>query len=740
MKQLDIGFKPFPTTPHLKAGLVFRLVSKKESGEQFHYYRITHVFNSTGQLYYLEISTPEQVLVAKRPKSMPISVLNKLFEQNSKNTLGNVPLPLEFIKTNVNEDLKLSNQEIADNNYKLLLPLLEIFEDETYLKSRNFEPAIVKHAIQIEMSRVTLRRMILRYWYFGQSASVLAPLTRGPKLKLTNSTDIAAGDFENKISNRRGPKARITQALGENEFVVSLDDIQDMRKCLEKKLRKSYATKVSAHLDYLAEYFSKRHPEIYQEYLEKKIPEPVTIRQYRSYTSGTEWLDPELLEKLIQTKTYQTTTGALLANGPNEIYELDATVNRIFLVSKKTNAVIGQPTLYVVIDRWSRFIVGVYISLKSPSWEELSYAILVSFTSRNKRFKNLGVDINDERWPVGKPPAVFMFDRGSEFRGHSAEKSIAENFKIEIALLPKRTPDGKAIVERVIRELKSRNGSASIDGAYQRRPTDYETRKAVKAAKGAAAYNLHEIFLLLIKEVESYNNSPHDTLKKNILLVREGVAPTPKAAFLWGQKHISGLNRPPYTDEDYQKMLLGTDRASIAGGTLNYKRLTYQPDNTIAKAMLLRSGKSAKQVKIRIDKSHPEKVYVETSHQEWACWKLTAGALNSFRGMTLDEIDQLREQGAMLYDVAKNDQQVADLQNTTKRRKSIKNTIEATHAESRQAGIDETLEIKKALLGHKPIQLIATSSPSKRHMEPWEELALAERNKKLQILSKSRKK
>jgi|GEM_PF-1028995 len=740
MNKFDIGFKPLSIAPNLKAGLAFRLVSKEGDDEQFHYYRITHVFNDTGRFYYLEISTPEKVNSAKRPKSMLISVLNELFNENSKNTLGNVPLPLEFIKSDTDDNLKLSHLEIANNNYKLLQPLLETFEDETNLQSRYFEAAIVKHASQIKMNRLTLRRMTLRYWYFGQTMIALGPRTRGPKPKLDNASNIDLTNHENKISNRRGPKARITQKLGENKFVVGLDDIKDMRECLKKKLRKDYTTKVKAHHDYLAYYFSKRHPEIYQKYLEKKIPEPVTVRQYRSYTNGTEWLGSELLNKLVLYKTYQTTTGALLANGPNEIYELDATVNRIFLVSKETHAVIDQPTLYVVIDRWSRFIVGVYISLKSPSWEELSYAILVSFTSRNKRFKNLGVDINDERWPVGKPPAVFMFDRGSEFRGKSAEESIANNLKIEIALLPRRTPDGKAVVERVIRELKSRNGSASLEGAYQRRPTDYETRKAVKAAKGAAAYNLQEIFLLLIKEVESYNNTPHDTLKKNLLLVREGIAPTPKAAFLWGQKHIRGLNRPPYNDEDYQRMLLGTDKASIAGGTLNYKRLTYKPDNTIAKAMLLRSGKSAKQVKIRIDKSHPEKVYVETAHQEWACWKMTAGALNSFRGMTLDEIEQLREQGAMLYDVAKNDQQIVDLQNTTKRKKSKKNIVEVTRAQSRQAGIDETLEIKQALLGHKSPPPKAANNLSKSDIEPWEELAQAERSRKLQILSKSRKK
>jgi len=607
MNKLDIGFKPFSTIPNLKAGLAFRLISDEESGEQFHYYRITHVFNDTGRLYYLEISTPEKVSFAKRPKSMSIDVLKELFDTNSKNTLGNVPLPLEFIKSDTNDELELSQKEVSEVNYKSLEPLLETFENETFLQARNFEPEIVKHSLKINMSRATLRRMILRYWYFGQSAIVLAPRTRGPKPKLANSLENELTNDDHKILMRRGPKARIVKELGENEFVVGLEDIKDMRECLKRKLRKGYTNKVSAHREYLANYFSKRHAEIYQKYLEKKIPEPVTVRQYRSYTNGTEWLDSELLEKLVLSKTYQTTTGALLANGPNEIYELDATVNRVFLVSKKTHAVIGQPTLYVVIDRWSRFIVGVYISLKSPSWEELSYAILISFTSRNKRFKQLGIDITDERWPIGKPPAVFMFDRGSEFRSDSAEKSIAKNLRIEIDLLPRRTPDGKAIVERVIRELKSRNGSASIEGAYQRRPTDYETRKAVKVAKGAAAYNLQEIFLLLIKEVESYNNTPHDTLKKNILLTREGIAPTPKAAFLWGQKHISGLNRPPYNDEDYQRMLLGTDKASIAGGTLNYKRLTYHPDNAIAKAILLRSGKGAKQVKIRIDKSHPEK-------------------------------------------------------------------------------------------------------------------------------------
>lgn len=743
MKKIDLGFKPLSSLPVLKPGLAYRLVN---DADESHYFRITHVFNDIGRLYYMEISTPEQVRHAKRPQPMLINALMELFSSGEDNKCGHIPLPQEFIKTVITDKSKLSDAEIANNNFKLIKPLLDKFKNEKNLQSRHFEPAIVEHSKIVELSPVSIRKLLLRYWYFGQTVLALAPLSRGPKTNLSDSKIIKlTADRESIQAKRHGRQPRISKILGENAFTVGPEDIQDIRSSLLKKLRKGYTTVSSAYLEYLSTYFFKRHPDTYKQYLAKKIPEPVTIRQFRYYTSGTEWLDPELAKNLIKSKRYETTTGALIANGPNEMYELDATVNRVFLVSKRTGQVIGQPTLYVVIDRWSRYITGVYVSLKSPSWDELRYAILISFTSRTKRFSQLGVDIDDDRWPIGKPPAVFCVDRGSEFRSYSMEESVAKNLRIEINLLPPRTPDGKAIVERVIRELKSRNGSAPIAGAYQLRPKDYETKKAVKKAKAVAAYNLQEIFQLLIREVESYNNSPHGALKKNHMLAREGVAPTPKAAYLWGQINLTGLSRPPYSDDDYQKMLLGVDNASIAGNTLNYKGLAYKPANNVAKSMLLRAGKRSKQVQIRVDKSAPSKVYIESSHQEWATWDMTPGALKSSRGMTLDEIDVFHEEGSMLWDEAKNDQQILDLQQDAKRNKprnninKQKDLIEASSADARQLGIKDTLEIKNALKGVKPKPSSQPHIPVKPSMEPWEVLAEAERNRRLIIIAKARK-
>ncbi|MCU7855012.1 MAG: transposase, partial [Candidatus Thiodiazotropha sp. (ex Lucinoma borealis)] len=55
--------------------------------------------------------------------------------------------------------------------------------------------------------------------------------------------------------------------------------------------------------------------------------------------------------------------------GPGYLYQIDATIADVYLVSEQDRSeIIGRPTMYFVVDVFSRAIVGMYIGLENPSW------------------------------------------------------------------------------------------------------------------------------------------------------------------------------------------------------------------------------------------------------------------------------------------------------------------------------------------------------------------------------------
>lgn len=97
---------------------------------------------------------------------------------------------------------------------------------------------------------------------------------------------------------------------------------------------------------------------------------------------------------------------------------------------------VGKPTIYFLIDRWSRFVVSAYISLRAPSYEEVRNTLLIAFTSREKRFSRLGIEVSDNQWPIGCIPAVICPDRGSDFMSGSMLQSVVDDLRIDLTPLP----------------------------------------------------------------------------------------------------------------------------------------------------------------------------------------------------------------------------------------------------------------------------------------------------------------
>jgi putative transposase len=708
-------------------GLVLRI-----GGTEGRYFRLTHVFEDC--VYGLWVSAPENARYARRPVRKSKSELDRLASEPGA-TWGRLTLPAA-LSTPPAEGSE--SAEALKSAWALIQPLISAFENEINLSRGRFTALIRSHAEVSRANFITLYRLVRRYYYFGGIRLALLPMPAGVK-----PNQIA---YASEISTlkRRGRQPLLAKEFGSNTFIVSDDDIEDMVTCLKALLRKGPTFMTVAHERYLAGPFRRRHPEIHAEYLANKRVEPVTIKQYRYYVDNYAKLSEDLVKNRRTRQRNPGYLGSLYAAGPGEVYEIDATGGRLVLVSTDDPPImLAKPTIYLIIDRWSRFVVSVYVSLRPASYEEVRQALLVAFTSRNRRFLRLDVDIDDERWPVGRMPAVLCPDRGSDFMSESMEQAIVQDLRVELTPLPPFCPDGKAIVERLIREIKRRMASSNMKGTYADRPLDPDSKRAVRAAKEAAVHSLAEVYRKLIEIVDDHNNRPHSTLRRRRVLTQSGVPPTPQKAYLWGLKHITGLRMPPLTDEDYHRLLLSVDTASLAKGVLRYKNRPYFPVNEVAFDLANRSTLRAKQIDIRLDKTDPTEIRVPTPHGEWALFRLTPGAESELAGLSLDEEDVFASQTATLWARAEHAakvERVAALSAQTKSPRGRKEqATTGSRREQRDARARETADLKQKLTGK-----VRSSDSSTSKITPeiidWEKIEEEERLQNLKLIRQHRSK
>lgn len=628
-------FEPTPCA-RVEAGLTLQIPSE---GAEPRYLCITHEFEDC--VYVMWVSDSTGARYARRPKKMPTSDLDAIRLQEGV-ILGRRLLPQWFLDADMNRKPGVPTE--ADAAWELIEPLITEFSYQRNLDRSMFTMLIREHGKKKQVPYISLVRLVLRYYYFGRNQAALANLPRGPE---PNAAAPSSDGKPRPAAKRRGRNSVVEEKYGENTFVTSEDDIAEMVARLRTMSRAKATTVKAAWKEYLRIDFAKRHKAVYKLYAEKKHPEPVTLRQFRGYTNEFLELDAVIAENLRTAQARRVNRGGLDAIGPGEVYEIDATGGRVYLVTSGPKKIpVGKPTIYIIIDRWSRYIVSIYVSLRAPSWEEARYALLVAFTSRELRFQPLGIDIDDERWPIGRMCTSLRQDRGSDFMSGSMQSVVSKGLRSEASVLPAYTPNGKAIVERVIRSFKGWMAEG-VKGAYAKRPMTPQTKKAAAKAKEVAVYSLTELYRKLIEFVVRYNTKPHTALKKYDALIQAGVSPTPQAAYLWGLKNLTGLRVSPYSDDQFQRMLMGEDFATMQAGVLTYKKYRYEPGNENANEMSRASSDKRQSIKVRVDKTYPFEVFIPRRN-EWAKFRMIATDRRSYGTMTQDEREAFAPVGSRL--------------------------------------------------------------------------------------------
>jgi hypothetical protein len=449
-----------------------------------------------------------------------------------------------------------SHRAIRDNAWAIIKDLVEK-EPDIYRWDRRgkmLKSAMAEHKVTLK----TLYRYLRRYWQRGQTPNALLP-------------DYANSGGRGKERKKTGKKLGRPRIYGNQE---GINVTSDMRQVFQVAIDRYYAEKGSkftlkgAYDEMIRAFFSEKRidPESGEiihipkgDYVEDGFPTTTQFRYW--FDKGENTLDVK--RRRVGPRTYDKDMRGLLSTsaaetwGPGARYQIDATLADVYLVSRlKRDRIIGRPVLYVVIDVFSRMIVGLYVGLEGPSWVGAMMALANTAADKVAYCKQFGREIEADDWPCHHLPANLLGDRG-EIESRYIE-TLANNFRVNVENAAPYRADWKGIVEQRFRLLPAKF-KPYVPGYIQcdfreRGGTDYRLD---------AVLDLYQFTRIVIDCALHYNN--HHEIKgydKNKDMAADDVPAIPIELWDWGIANRSGQLRS-YPEERVRFSLLPVDSASV---------------------------------------------------------------------------------------------------------------------------------------------------------------------------------
>lgn len=511
-----------------------------------------------GEYRILEICAPSDVLILYKLEHgkkvhRPAKISLKLFEDKiSRKLIERFDYETPNVMSLGEDALPESWKERRDDKYKLIAPLVE---DKDFLKrlvekKRTLE--IKNRASELNIDDIYIRRALNEYWEYGQTLNALLP-------KFEQSG--APGEEKSTDKAQRGkPKKQPVFGFSERKGIAVTEVHKEQMRKVIKKYYKNRKIKVVTKLyrKFLNDFYKK---ELENAAKEIRVPNVISIAQFRYWFK--ELFDYVVDEKeTIGDVRWDMHKRALLSgvselvSGPGDCYEIDATVADIYVVSKFNRSwVIGRPVIYVVIDRASRIVVGLFVDIVYASWDAARQALLNAFLPKKDFCARYGVVIEEEDWPCSGLPLSIVCDRG-EMIANAPEYHIAPlGIKLDFAA-PLRA-DWKAVVERRF-GIANKEALHDLDGTTLGKPRsrlDPDERKK-------AIHTLDEVTKILIQDFIEFNTTRNieDILTPG--MVSADLEPTPLN--FWNYHVSRHLHSLSVIDEEQARIeLMPAIKASI---------------------------------------------------------------------------------------------------------------------------------------------------------------------------------
>lgn len=193
------------------------------------------------------------------------------------------------------------------------------------------------------------------------------------------------------------------------------------------------------------------------------------------------------------------------AKWPLSIVQIDHAEINLVLVGDVYREPIGRPWLTIAIDVFSRCIVGIYLSMESPSGFSVGQCLSMGILRKEEFLAKLGLEAYP--WEIYGYPDVVHADNGSDFRA-GLLKETCKGHGIDLIWRPVKKPRYGGHIEALIGDFKKT--IKELPGTTHLNPKD----RGDDDSKKTAALTFTEFLRWLVREVIKHNHAVHSGIER----------------------------------------------------------------------------------------------------------------------------------------------------------------------------------------------------------------------------------
>lgn len=462
-------------------------------------------------------------------------------------------------------ELKEKDKKKRDKAWEIISFVINECGEPDIFNAHVRSKVVNKASEKFSISNRTVYEYLKRFWQRGKTINALLPdyYRCGGIGKEKNSGTVKRG------RPRKGSK----------DAGINIDE--KTKEVFMASIKRFYYTSQKNSLKTVYELMRKEFYTSSYRY-ENNIRKPVLMDSHLVPTFGQfkYWFYKERnLKKEISlrrsAKNYSLENRAIIGNstikamGPGSIYQIDATIADVYLVSRyNKNWIIGRPVVYAVIDVFSRMVTGIYIGLEGPSYVGAMMALANACTDKVQFCREYDIHITEEEWPVHYLCETIIADRG-ELEGKNIENLISA-MHVKIQNTASYRADWKGIVEQHFR-LTNLKVKPFIPGFINE---DYRQRGSKNYALDATL-NIYQFTQIIIK-CALYHNNQHNLMNYNReeMMISDEVEAIPIKLWNWGIQNRAGKLR--FVPEDIVKLnLMPRDMATVTAHGIKFKSIYY---------------------------------------------------------------------------------------------------------------------------------------------------------------------
>lgn len=475
--------------------------------------------------------------------------LSKLYELLESGAIARVSIVEPVHRFSEADKLTGRRKEIYESRADVLKAMLE--PDTLHRLLGNDRPRELKRLADIlHMETRALRRLFVRLLDFGldwERAAMTSHDLCGRK---------PGGNYKRKqgrrrrhVANGRAPELCGINVTDQIRLSMEMFAITSYREDLS--IRKNFRT-FKANFGPL-----QTHQLVDGTVIRKEVAEneSASYEQFRYHTGKTRATQKALLEyqgkPIASMRDVRPAIGSarerLVAPGYRLI--IDSTLADVYLVcSWNRSRIIGRPFVYVVIDGATSTIVGLYVTLYSPSADQAKVALFRALTDKAAWLERFNLHKYAHLFPCAPIPIELVYDRGEV---HSeAGATVRAALGIGAGVPAPYIAEWKAIVERSFRTL---NESAIhwVPGSTQGRHRE----RGEGDVRLDAVLTLHEFTKLMLHNVFLWNLRGSIAAKMHPEALADDAAPGPVGLFDWGLRNLHGAPRFLERDQAIHKLI-----------------------------------------------------------------------------------------------------------------------------------------------------------------------------------------